>query len=88
MASLSFIEGDLLETYSDELQYLHHDQFGPMFEVCPEGELQVQPGDIKSGNTYLCIGSSTVFPREYKKMVKILTPNGPRWCFASCFKRR
>lgn len=87
-SNLRFITGDLLSTFDDPLKYISSHILAPAhaFRFLPEGEETASIGDINCSQTYLCLEGSRVFSSEPKKMVKVLTNTGPRWCFASIFK--
>ena len=88
--SLKFETGDLLRTKDDEMDYrsearlfpYHYDRIGLTEDSV------AWPSDIEPDRTYLCVESARLFKGEYRKLVRVLTNNGPKWCFAECFIRK
>ncbi len=88
--SLKFETGDLLQTKDDEMDYLSEARLFPYhyLNIGLTENSVAWPEDIEPDRTYLCVEPARVFKGEYRKLVKILTGRGPRWCFASCFIRK
>jgi len=85
---LKFKTGDLLSTLDDPMLYISSHILAPAFanRFLPAGELPTSLGDIDHSQSYICLEDAKVFTKEPRKMVKVLTNSGPRWCFANIFK--
>jgi len=88
--SLKFNVGELLRTKSDPLKYISGALLFPYhyIRIGLSDDDVAYPHDIEPNMTYLCIEPAQCIKGEYRKMVRILTNNGPKWCFASCFIRK